>query len=294
MAPRANWKGFLKVGEVVCPVALYTAASTSERIAFHILNRKTGHRVRRQFFDEETGKPVDAESQVKGYERAPGQYVTFEPEEIAEAIPEVDKVLSVEAFTPCAAIDDVFFDRPYYLGPGSPAARETYILLREGMRARGVAAIARTVLFRRVRTLLVRAHGPGLIAATLEFDYEVRSPAEAFRDISEAKIDKEMLDLAKHIISTKQGTFDPKAFDDRYEAALEDVVRAKLEGRAIPARKPAPAANVVDLMDALRRSAAADSTSGKAAKSEKPKSAKKSASASSKKPVGGTPRRKAS
>src|ERR1700677_4797331 len=107
MAPRANWKGFLKVGEVVCPIALYTAASTSERIAFHILNRKTGHRVRRQFCDEQTGRSVDAESQVKGYERAPGQYVTFERDVFAEAILEVDKVLAFEAFTPCAAIDDV-------------------------------------------------------------------------------------------------------------------------------------------------------------------------------------------
>jgi DNA end-binding protein Ku len=210
MAPRANWKGNLKVGEVVCPIALYTAASTSERIAFHILNRKTGNRVGRQFFDQETGKPVDAADQIKGYERGPGDFVMLEPEEIAAAIPDSDKTLAVQAFIPCAEVDDVYFDRPYYLGPGSPAARETYILLREGLRARKVVAIAQTVLFRRVRTVLVRAHGEGLIGATLNFDYEIRSADEAFQDIPDAKIDKEMLDLAEHIIATKRGEFDPK------------------------------------------------------------------------------------
>jgi DNA end-binding protein Ku len=277
MAPRANWKGFLKVGEVVCPIALYTAASTSERIAFHILNRTTGHRVRREFFDQETGKPVDAADQVKGYERSRGEYVMLEPEEIAAAIPDSDKTLAVQAFIPCEEVDDVYFDRPYYLGPGSPAARETYVLLREGLRARKVVAIAQTVLFRRVRTVLVRAHGEGLIGATLNFDYEIRSADEAFQDIPAAKIDPEMLDLAKHIIATKRGEFDPKTFDDRYEAALADVVRAKVEGRPLPARNPAPPANVVNLLDALRQSARASGTTEAAAEPAKAKRAKKAA-----------------
>src|SRR3984885_3081696 len=257
MAPRVNWKGYLRGGEVVCPVALYTAISASERIAFHIVNRKSGNRVRRQFFDEETGKPVEAADQVKGYEQGPDDYGVLEP----------DETLAVQAFIPCADVDDVYFDRPYYLGPGSPAARESYVLLREGLRTREVVAIARTVLFRRVRTVLVRAYGAGLIAATLNFDYEVRSAAEAFQDIADAKIDGEMLDLAKHIIATKRGSFDPKSFHDRYEEALADLVRAKLEGRPIPARKPEPASNVVNLLDALRRSAEASGADGAASAS---------------------------
>jgi DNA end-binding protein Ku len=165
------------------------------------------------------------------------------------------------------------------LGPGSPAARETYVLLREGLRAREVVAIARTVLFRRVRTVLVRAYGAGLIAATLNFDYEVRSAAEAFQDIADAKIDREMLDLAEHIIATKRGSFDPKSFHDRYEEALADLVRAKLEGRPIPARKPAPASNVVNLLDALRRSAEASGAEGAASKASGAKKVKKAAPA---------------
>jgi len=257
--------------------------------------------VRRQFFDEETGKPVEAADQVKGYQRGPDDYVILEPDEIAAALPDSDKTLSVQAFIPCAKIDDVYLDRPYYLGPGSPAARETYVLLREGLRAREVVAIAQTVLFRRVRTVLVRAYGAGLIAATLNFDYEVRSAAEAFQDIADAKIDGEMLDLAKHIIATKRGSFDPKSFHDRYEAALADLVRAKLEGRPIPARKPEPASNVVNLLDALRRSAEASGADGAASASNQKasggKRVKKAAPTKEprkKKPPARTARRKAS
>lgn len=255
MAPRANWKGFLKIGEVSCPVALYTAASSSERIAFHTVNRATGHRVHRQFVDSETGKPVDREDQVKGYEVARGDYVVLEPDEVAAVVPESDKTLSVLAFIPCADIDDVYFDKPYYLAPSGRHADEAFALIREGMRAKKVAALAQTVLFRRVRTVLVRAHGAGLIATTLNFDYEVRSAAQAFDEIADIKIEGEMLDLAKHIIETKKGVFKPADFDDRYEAALADLVKAKLEGKAPPARKRAPPAKTTDLMAALRESA---------------------------------------
>jgi DNA end-binding protein Ku len=257
VAPRANWKGFLQLSEVVCPVALFTAASESERIAFHTLNRATGHRVHRQFVDEETGEPVEAGRQVKGYETGPGDYVVLEPEEIAAAMPASDKTLAIEAFVPCGEIDDVYFDRPYYLAPSSPVAGEAFALLREGMRARKVAAIAKVVLFRRMRTVLIRAHEAGLIATTLNFDYEVRSAEATFADIKGMKIEPEMLDLARHIIKTKAGAFDPRSFHDRYEQALGEVVRAKLEGRAVKAPERPASTKVVDLMAALRESAKA-------------------------------------
>ena len=247
----------LRIGEVACPVALYTAASTSERIAFHTINRATGHRVRREFVDAETGKPVPREDQVKGYELAEGEHVVLEPEEIAAAIPDSDKTLAVEAFLPCGQIDDVYFDKPYYLAPSERSGQEAFALIRDGMAASGVAAIARTVLFRRMRTVLIRAHGPGLVATTLNFDYEVRPAEAAFKDIPVLKIGGEMLDLARHIIETRTGAFDPAAFDDRYEAALEELVRAKIEGRKV-APRPAPRREtVVDLMQALRESARA-------------------------------------
>lgn len=257
MAPRANWKGFLKVAEVRCPVALYTAASTSERIAFHTVNRATGNRVRRQFVDAETGEPVDRDDQVKGYEVGDGDYVVLEPEEVADAVPDSDKTLSVQAFVGCGDIDDVYFDKPYYLAPASGTGEEAFALIREGMRKKKVAAIAQAVLFRRVRTLLIRPHGEGLIATTLNFDYEVRSAREAFKGVSNRQIEGEMLDLAEHIIETKMGRFDPAAFEDRYEAALADLVKAKLEGRKIRPRKEPKREKVVDLLAALRESAGA-------------------------------------
>lgn len=257
MAPRANWKGFLKVGEVVCPIALYTAASASERVSFHTINRATGHRVRRLFVDSDTGKPVEREDQVKGYETGSGDYVVLEPEEVAEAVPESDKTLSVEAFVECADIDDVYFDNPYYLAPTDRHAEEAFTLIRDGMKAKKVAAVAQTVLFRRVRTLLIRAYGDGLIASTLNFDYEVRSAEDAFDDIPSLKIKGEMLDLAEHIIQTKKGKFDPSKFDDRYDAALAELVKAKAEGRKIELPKEPERGQVIDLMAALRESAGA-------------------------------------
>ncbi|MBW9081107.1 Ku protein [Rhizobium pusense] len=254
VAQRANWKGFIKFGEVACPVALYTAASSSERIAFNTLNRKTGNRVKREFVDSETGDPVERDEQVKGYEIENGQYIVLEPDEVAAAVPDSDKTLKIDAFIPCHEIDDVYFDKPYYLAPDKMGT-DAFVLLRDGMKKAKVAAIARTVLFRRVRTVLIRPHGKGLIATTLNFDYEVRSSEEAFEELPDLKIEGEMLELAEHIIGTKKGSFDASAFDDRYEAAVAELVKAKIEGRALPKKKAPPASKPSDLLQALRESA---------------------------------------
>ena len=262
VTPRANWKGFLKFGEVACPVALYTAASSSERITFNTLNRKTGNRVKREFIDSETGRPVERDAQVKGYEIENGHYIVLEPDEVAAAVPDSDKMLKIDAFIPCAEIDDVYFDKPYYLAPDKMGT-DAFVLLRDGMKQSKVAAIARTVLFRRVRTVLIRAHGKGLIATTLNFDYEVRSSQEAFEELPDLKIEGEMLELAEHIIGMKTGTFDPSAFDDRYEAAVAELVKAKMEGRSLP-KKPAPApSKQSDLLQALRESAGIGSSTAR-------------------------------
>ncbi|MCW6509584.1 non-homologous end joining protein Ku [Lichenifustis flavocetrariae] len=261
MAPRAVWKGSLRVGELQCPVSLYTAVSTSDRIAFHTLNRKTGHRVHREFIDSETGKPVPPADQVKGYDTGAGQTIMIEPEEIAAAIPDNDKTLAIRTFVACQSIDTVYFDRPYYLTPSDPVGAPVFALLLDGLKAKKAAAIASAILFRRVRTVLIRAHDDGLIATLLKFDYEVRSAEDAFDSIPEVKIEDEMIELARHIIKTKMGSFDPKAFDDRYEEAVADLVRAKIEGRPLKAR-PAPVpSKASDLLSALRESAkAADKT----------------------------------
>jgi DNA end-binding protein Ku len=269
MAPRANWKGYLKFGEVTCPVALYTAASTSERIAFHTLNRATGNRVRREFIDSETEKPVEREDQIKGYEIGAGDYIVLEPEEVAAAVPDSDKTLEIDAFVDLSDIDDVYFDKPYYLAPSDRSAEEAFALIRDGMRGKNVAALASTVLFRRVRTLMIRPHDTGLIATTLNFDYEVRSAKDAFEDVPDMKIKGEMLDLANHIIGTKKGTFDISKFDDRYEAALADLVKAKIEGRKIVPLKPQKETKPSDLMEALRQSAGVGTGKAKPAPARK-------------------------
>ncbi len=262
MSPRASWKGFLKVAEVAVPVALYAAASTTERIALHTINRPTGHRVRREFVDAETGETVDRDDQVKGYQVAKDEYVAIEPDEIAAVIPQGDKTLSVSAFIDLAHVDDLYFDKPYYLGPSDRSADETFALVREGMRAAKVAAVAQAVLFRRARTVLIRPLGEGLVASTLDYDYEVRSAAETFSGIPGTAITGEMLDLAVHIIKTKQGEFDPHAFHDRYEDALAELVKLKLEGKEIPKRAPARSEPMVNLLQALRESAAAGGSPG--------------------------------
>ena len=265
-AIRANWKGYLKIGELSCPVALYTGASTSERVSFHTINRATGHRVRREFIDAETGDLVERDEQVKGFEVDKDSYVMVEPEEVAKAVPESNKILAVGAFIASNDIDTLYFDKPYYLAPAGPVANEAFAVIREAMRAGNVAALAHAVLFRRYRGLMIRAHGLGLVAHTLSFDYEIRSARDVFGGIPARKIQPEMLKLARHIIETKRGTFDPATFDDRYEAAIAELVKAKLAGRSVRRKKAPATAKVVDLMEALRASAGVKTRAKPAAK----------------------------
>ena len=214
--------------------------------------------------------------------------MVFEPDEITAAVPEGDKTLAVSAFIPCAEVDDLYFDRPYYLAPAGPEAAESCALLHQALLRRSVAALADAVLFRRARSLLIRAYEGGLTATLLNYDYEVRSAREAFEAIEKIRIDKEMLELAKHIIATKEGPFDPAQFDDRYEAAVVELVRAKAAGRSVKPPKARKPAKVVDLMEALRRSAGMEASS-----TPKPTAARgKSAPAG--KPAARAPRKKAS
>ena len=277
MAPRASWKGFIKVAELAFPVALYAAATTSERIAFHTVNRDTGNRVRREFVDEESEKPVEREAQVKGYEIAKGEYIVLEPEEIEAAVPQSDKTIRIESFIPFDGVDTVYFDKPYFLTPSDSIGNEAFAVFREGMKKKKAAAIGRAVLFRRVRTLLLRPQGVGLVANTLNFEYEVRPAEKIFESVEDMKVEGEMLDLAKYIINSKSGKFNPRTFDDRYDAALAELVKAKIAGREFKPPKPPKETKVVNLMDALRESAKASGKSeAPAAAKTKPQKQKKS------------------
>jgi DNA end-binding protein Ku len=271
MAARAVWKGHLEIGELVCAVALHAAASTSERIAFHILNRRTGHRVERVYVDAETGKPVERDEQGKGYTTDKGKEVVLDPEEVAAAVPESDKRLKVKAFVACDAVDTLYLNRPYHLTPADDGAETAFAVIRDGLVKSKVAAVARAVLFRRVRSLLVRpGDDGGLVAHTLEFDHEVRDAAAAFKDVAGPKIDPEMLDLAEHIIRKKRGKFDPSTFKDRYDDALAELVKAKAAGKPLPERPEPKSTEPVDLLQALRDSAKARSKTAPARKAKPP------------------------
>ncbi len=279
-AHRAQWKGHLKVGELSCAVGLYTAASTSERISFHMINDKTGNRLKREFIDSETEESVERDQQVKGFETGNGDYIMIDPEEVAAVVPDSDKLLEAEAFIPCGKVDDVYFDKPYYLVPDD-ADQDGFVSIRDALSKTNATAIARTVLFRRMRTVLIRAHGKGIIATTLNFEYEVRPSSEAFEDVAKIKVEAEMLDLAKHIINTKKGKFDPAEFEDRYEDALTALVKAKAEGKTLPKPKPVKVSKPNDLLKALRESAGLGKSSAKKPKAANANTGKKTASSKS-------------
>ncbi len=240
MSPRASWKGFLKIAEVTVPVGLYAAASTSERIALHTINRPTGHRVHREFVDAETGEAVDRDEQVKGYEVAKGEYVSVEPDEIAAVIPHGDKTLTVSAFVDLADVDDLYFDKPYFVAPSDRSADEPFAVVREGMRKAKVAAVAQAVLFRRVRTVLIRPLENGLAATTLHYDYEVRSAERGVLGCAkEGSHRGDARPRGPHHQDQTRRIRSAATFEDRYEDALAELVKLKLEGKAIPKRAPA-------------------------------------------------------
>lgn len=258
MNRRASWKGHLAFADFNCEIGLHSALTSTEKISFNIVNRKTGHRVERQYVDSDTGDAVGRDDQVKGYERDNGDYIVIEGDEIAKLMPESDKVIRIRHFLECEEIDKLFFDKSYYLAPTQDGGEEALTLLAKAMQDENVVALGEAVLFRRNRMLLIRPSGKALIATTLNFGYEVRAESTVFKSIPDIQFDDEMLELAGHIIQTRAGTFDPAEYSDRYNDALAELVKAKIEGREIQ-RRPAPKEdNVIDLKEALRRSANAD------------------------------------
>lgn len=263
MAPRANWKGYLKLSLVSCAVALYPASTAASRVSFHTVNRETGNRLRRQMFDPDTGDVVETENQVRGYEVAKGDYVIVEDDEIEKIAIESSHTIDIEAFVPRSEIDELYVDSPYYLAPDDRVAQEAFAVIREAMRKHDVVGIARVVLYRRERIVMLEPRGKGLFAATLRYPYEVRQPDAYFEDIPDLNIPPDMVDLASHIIGRMRRSFDPASFTDRYEDALIELVKAKQSGRSAPAPSAEPRQNnVVNLMDALRKSIEAEQRGG--------------------------------
>jgi DNA end-binding protein Ku len=254
MAPRPTWKGYLKLSLVSCPVALYTATSTSSRIRLHVLNRKTGHRIHNQIVDAETGKVVEPEDRVKGYELDDGEHVLLEDEELDEVALESTHTMDIESFVARNEVDEIYLDESFYLVPNGEAGEEAFAVIREAMKKTDMVGLARVVMHRRERLLMLQPRGKGIMATALRYRNEVRGEERYFDDIPSARIPGDMIDLAEHIIDQKKAAFDPKKFEDRYEEALSALIKAKRAGKPPPAAPAPEKSNVVSLMDALRRS----------------------------------------
>jgi DNA end-binding protein Ku len=256
--PRSTWKGYLKLSLVSCAVALYNATSTSERVSFNTLNRKTGNRLKQNLVDSVSGEPVDTADRVKGYQVSKGQFVLVEDTDLEGLKIESAKTIEIETFVPQAEVDQIYLDSPYYLAPDDKVAEEAFAVIRDAMIRKEMVGIGRVVLNRRERMLMLEPRGRGMLATTLRYPYEVRQDGEYFADITDVKLPAEMLDIAQEIIGRKSGHFEPDKFTDRYEEAVVGMLRAKQAGQAFAVPETEAPANVVNIMDALKRSLEAE------------------------------------
>jgi DNA end-binding protein Ku len=278
MAPRANWKGYLRLSLVSCPIALYPASSLSEKVSFNRLNRKTGNRLRQQNVDSETAEVVAREDTARGYEVAKGQYLIVEDEELDAVQIESTRTIDIDQFVPKTEIDERYIDAPYYIAPDGQVGQDAFAVIRDTIGKLNMVALGRVVLTRREHVIALEPKGRGLLGLTLRYPYEVRDEASYFEDIPDLKLSKEMLDLATHIVNTKSGHFDPSQFQDRYENALMDLLKKKEAGEKIEPAREVAAPRVVNLMDALRASIDTEKRKAPAPSTEARRPAKKKAS----------------
>src|SRR6267154_1820608 len=229
MAPRANWKGFLRLSLVTCPVALFPATSDSEKISFNQINRNTGHRIKYLKVDADTGEEVTSDDIMKGYKVDTDTYIEISKDELDNIALESTRTIEIDQFVPKSEIDELYLVRPYYLVPDGKVGHDAYAVIRETIRSLDKVALARVVLTNREHVVALEARDNGLMGMLLRYPYEVRDQAEYFDDIQDVKITKDMLDLAKHIVESKSGHFDPSKFEDHYEAALQELLEKNRE-----------------------------------------------------------------
>jgi len=268
MAPRANWKGFLRLSLVTCPVALYPATSDTEKVSFNQINRKTGHRIKYAKVDADTGEEVAADDIMKGYKVDTDTYIEISKDELDDIALESTRTIEIDEFVPKTDIDNRYLIRPYYLVPDGKVGHDAFAVIRETIRSMNKVAIGRVVLTNREHIIALEPLDKGLMGTLLRYPYEVRNEKEYFDDVQDVKVTKDMLDLARHIVEQKSGSFEPEQFEDRYESALIDLINQKRNG--LPTAKAAPKStgNVINLMDALKRSLASEKQTAPAAKAK--------------------------
>jgi DNA end-binding protein Ku len=273
MAPRANWKGFLRLSLVTCPVALYPATSESEKVSFNQLNRKTGHRIKYAKVDADTGEEVASEDIVKAYALDKETFIEVTREELEEVALESTRTIEIDEFVEKSEIDPRYLIRPYYLRPDGKVGHDAFAVIRETIRDMNKVAIGRVVLANREHIIALEPLEKGLVGTLLRYPYEVRSEGEYFDEIQDVKVTKDMLDLAKHIVNQKAGRFEPSKFEDHYETALIDLINQKRAGKPITPKGRPAGGNVVDLMEALRRSVSGAEPAKPSKPSKKPRKA---------------------
>jgi DNA end-binding protein Ku len=262
VAPRAYWKGYLRLSLVSCPIALFPATSEREKISFHQINRDTGNRIRYRKVDAETGEEVASDQIIKGYEVAKGEYVEITDQELESVALESTRTIEIDEFVPRTEIDELYNVRPYYIAPDGKVGQDAFVVIRSIIEQMKMVAIGRVVLTSREHVIALEPRGKGLMGTLLRFPYEVRDENEFFDDIPNVKLTKDMMDLARHIVETKTGHFKPEAFEDHYEHALRELIDKKAKGEKIEIPKEQPTGKVINLMDALRRSVQAESQEG--------------------------------
>src|SRR5258705_9438628 len=269
MAPRANWKGFLRLSLVTCTVALYPAKSESEKISFNQINRNTGHRIKYARVDADTGEEVPNEDIVKAFKVDTDTYVEVTEEELENVALESTRTIEIDEFVQREEIDPRYIIRPYYLRPDGKVGHDAFAVIRETIREMNMVAIGRVVLTNREHIIALEPLEKGLMGTLLRYPYEVRDENEYFDEIQDVKVTKDMLDLARHIVEQKAAPFEPDKFEDHYESALIDLINRKRSGVGLPAKAaPKSGGNVINLMDALKRSLASEKQSAPAAKAK--------------------------
>jgi DNA end-binding protein Ku len=262
MAPRAYWKGYLKLSLVSCPVALYPATSEREKISFHQINKNTGNRIKYRKVDAETGDEVESPDIIKGYQVGKGEYLQLEPEELEAIAIESKRTIEIDEFVPRKEIDELYQNNPYYIVPDGEVGQQAFAVIREAIRQEGMVAIGKVVFTSREHIIALEARGNGMMGMTLRYPYEVRKEQEYFDDIPDEKVPTDMLDLAKHIVDTKKAKFEPERFEDRYEDALKELLKKKQSGQKIEVPREREPSKVINLMDALRRSVETERAGG--------------------------------
>ncbi|MCO5732508.1 Ku protein [Rhizobium sp. SSA_523] len=269
MAVRPYWKGYLKLSLVTCPVQMMPATSESEKVRFHTLNRATQNRVVSRYVDSVTARPVKEGDEVKGYQRGEDDYIMLEDDELDAIALDSTRTIDISTFTPRDRVEWIWLDTPYYLSPNDPVGQEAFSVIRDAMESQAMVGISRLVITRRERAVMLEPRGKGIILWTLRYGDEVRDESAYFSGIGDETADAEMMPLVQKLIRTQTRDWSPALVADPVQARLMDIINEKkkaLKGRAKPPRKKlnaSPAGNVINIMDALKKSVAAELRSGK-------------------------------